>query len=89
MEWLLGQRDIAGLGTECIDVELGWKTKNEVKLQLAAANKISLVQVKTWNMTESHHKESLYILAAACAYFLFSKEQRREKIKSARSYQHL
>ena len=45
VEWLLGQRDVAGLGTECIDVELGWKTKNEVKLQLAAANKVSLVQV--------------------------------------------
>ena len=45
MEWLLGERDIAGLGTECIDVELGWKTKNEVKLQLAAANRVSLVQL--------------------------------------------
>ena len=45
VEWLLGERDIAGLGTECIDVELGWKTKNEVKLKLAAANRVSLVQL--------------------------------------------
>ena len=45
MEWLIGERDIAGLGTECIDVELGWKTRNAVKLQLAAANRVSLVQL--------------------------------------------
>ena len=45
VEWLIGERDIAGLGTECIDVELGWKTRNAVKLQLAAANRVSLVQL--------------------------------------------
>ena len=29
-EWLLRNREIAGLGTECVDVELGWKTNNQV-----------------------------------------------------------
>ncbi len=36
---------MAGLGTECIDVELGWKTKHEVKHLLAARNRVSIVQL--------------------------------------------
>lgn len=43
--WLLRERDVTGLGTECIDVELGWKTKNEVKQTLATQSKVSLVQL--------------------------------------------
>lgn len=45
VEWLLSSRGIAGLGTECIDVELGWKTKNAVKKLLAAQNSPYLVQL--------------------------------------------
>ncbi len=29
-EWLLNHRDASGLGTECVEVELGWKTNNKV-----------------------------------------------------------
>ena len=38
--WLLSERGVSGLGTECIDVELGWKTRNQVKQTLAAQNKV-------------------------------------------------
>ena len=38
-------RGIAGLATECIDVELGWKTKNAVKKLLAAQNSPYIVQL--------------------------------------------
>ncbi len=30
-EFLLSHRDVSGLGTECVDVELGWKTNNKVQ----------------------------------------------------------
>lgn len=45
VEWLLTSRGIAGLATECIDVELGWKTKNAVKKLLAAQNSPYVVQL--------------------------------------------
>ena len=38
-------RGIAGLGTECADIELPWKTKQAVKQMLAGANRYSVVQV--------------------------------------------
>ena len=47
MSWLLDARGIAGLGTECADIELPWKTKQAVKQLLAAANRYSVVQVNT------------------------------------------
>jgi hypothetical protein len=45
VSWLLDARGIAGLGTECADIELPWKTKQAVKQMLAAANRYSVVQV--------------------------------------------
>lgn len=45
VSWLLDARGIAGLGTECADIELPWKTKQAVKQLLAAANKYSVVQL--------------------------------------------
>jgi hypothetical protein len=42
---LLNDRGISGLGTECPDIELPWKTKQVVKQQLAIANRYSVVQV--------------------------------------------
>jgi hypothetical protein len=42
---LLTERDVTGLGTECIDVELGWQSKHQVKHLLAARNRVSLVQL--------------------------------------------
>ena len=47
VSWLLDARGIAGLGTECADIELPWKTKQAVKQLLAAANRYSVVQVTT------------------------------------------
>jgi len=44
--WLLGERGISGLGTECADIELPWKTKQAVKLELANNNRFSVVQVR-------------------------------------------
>ena len=41
----MDQRDIAGLGTESIDIELGWKTRHRVKHLLATQNKLSIVQL--------------------------------------------
>jgi hypothetical protein len=41
----LNDRGISGLGTECPDIELPWKTKQVVKQQLAIANRYSVVQV--------------------------------------------
>jgi kynurenine formamidase len=45
VSWLLDARGIAGLGTECADIELPWKTKQAVKQTLALANRYSVVQV--------------------------------------------
>jgi hypothetical protein len=42
---LLNDRGVSGLGTECPDIELPWKTKQVVKQQLAIANRYSVVQV--------------------------------------------
>ncbi len=36
---------LLGVGTECFDIELPWKTNQAVKQILAAANKYSIVQV--------------------------------------------
>jgi kynurenine formamidase len=46
VSWLLDERGIFGLGTECSDIELPWKTKQAVKHLLALSNKYSVVQVK-------------------------------------------
>jgi hypothetical protein len=43
--FLLDDRDVSGLGTECTDIELGWSTLNEVKHALADRGKISIVQL--------------------------------------------
>ena len=45
MSWLLSERSIRGIGTECIDVELPGKTGNAVKQLIAARNRYSVVQL--------------------------------------------
>eukprot|EP00095_Tigriopus_kingsejongensis_P003730 maker-scaffold357_size197762-snap-gene-0.44 protein:Tk03730 transcript:maker-scaffold357_size197762-snap-gene-0.44-mRNA-1 annotation:"hypothetical protein BN940_13346" len=57
VEWLLSSRGILGLGTECIDIELGWKTKNQVKTLLAAQNLLSLVQLANVHALPHKHLE--------------------------------
>ncbi|TRY68783.1 hypothetical protein TCAL_03069, partial [Tigriopus californicus] len=57
VEWLLSTRGIMGLGTECIDVELGWKTKNQVKKLLAAQNLLSIVQLANLQNLPARHLE--------------------------------
>lgn len=57
VEWLLSTRGIMGLGTECIDVELGWKTKNQVKKLLAAQNLLSIVQLANLKDLPARHLE--------------------------------
>ena len=45
ISWLLSERNIRGIGTECVDVELPGKTSNAVKQLLAARNRYSIVQL--------------------------------------------
>ena len=42
---MLSERRIHGIGTECIDIELPWRTGNAIKQLLAARNRYSLVQL--------------------------------------------
>ena len=45
VSWLLSERSIRGIGTECIDVELPEKSANAVKQLIAARNRYSVVQL--------------------------------------------
>ena len=45
MSWLLSERNIRGIGTECVDVELAGNTGNAVKQLIAARNRYSIVQL--------------------------------------------
>ena len=45
VSWLLSERSIRGIGTECIDVELPEKSGNAVKQLIAARNRYSVVQL--------------------------------------------
>ena len=45
VSWLIRERNIRGIGTECVDIELPGKTGNAVKQLIAARNRYSIVQL--------------------------------------------
>jgi hypothetical protein len=45
VSWLIRERNILGIGTECVDIELPGNTGNAVKQLIAARNKYSVVQL--------------------------------------------
>ena len=61
MSWLIRERNIRGIGTECIDIELPGRTGNAVKQLIAARNRYSLVQLT--NLENLPHKGILTTIA--------------------------
>ena len=45
VSWLIRERNIRGIGTECVDIELPGNTGNAVKQLIAARNRYSVVQL--------------------------------------------
>ena len=58
---MIRERNIRGIGTECVDIELPGRTGNAVKQLIAARNRYSLVQLT--NLENLPHKGILTTVA--------------------------